>query len=121
MDLKNKEELESLFKCCGIDRDIYEYLEDLARYKDEILSKRDFNETVNYFNALGNSARYLIYNLLGKKEMCVCELTAILNLSQSTISHHINKLKRAGLIFGVQKGKFTHYQIDRNFEKKYLI
>jgi len=121
MDLKNKEEIESLFKCCGIDGDIYEYLEDLKRIKDEILSKRDFNETVNYFNALGNSARYLIYNLLGKKEMCVCELTATINLSQSTISHHIHKLKQAGLIIGVQKGKFTYYQTDKNIEKKYLI
>ncbi|HUW89229.1 MAG TPA: metalloregulator ArsR/SmtB family transcription factor [Candidatus Nanopelagicaceae bacterium] len=121
MDLKNKEEIERLFKCCGIDRDIYEYLEDLERIKDEILSKRNFNESVNYFNALGNSARYLIYNLLGKKAMCVCELTAILNLSQSTISHHINKLKQAGLIVGVQKAKFTYYQIYKNIQKKYLI
>ena len=121
MDLKNKKEIESLFKCCGIDRDIYEYLEDLERIKNEILSKRDFNETVKHFNALGNSVRYLIYNLLGKKEMCVCELTAALNLSQSTISHHIHKLKQAGLIFGIQKGKFTYYQIDKIVEKKYLI
>ena len=121
MDLKSKKEVERLFKCCGIDRDIYEYLEDLEKFRDEILSKGDFNETVNYFNALGNSTRYLIYNLIGKKEMCVCELTAILNLSQSTISHHINKLKQAGLIFGIQKAKFTPYQIYKNVEKKYLI
>ena len=53
--------------------------------------------------------------------MCVCELTATLKLSQSTISHHIHKLKQAGLIFGVQKGKFTYYQINKNIEKKYLI
>ncbi|NVM19793.1 MAG: winged helix-turn-helix transcriptional regulator [Candidatus Lokiarchaeota archaeon] len=121
MDLKNKKEIESLFKCCGIDRDINDYLEDLERFRDEILSKEDFNETVNYFNALGNDVRYLIYNLIGKKEMCVCELTATLNLSQSTISHHIHKLKQAGLIYGVQKGKFTYYQIDKNIEKKYMI
>jgi ArsR family transcriptional regulator len=53
--------------------------------------------------------------------MCVCELTATLNLSQSTISHHIHKLKQAGLIYGVKKGKFTYYQIDKNIEKKYMI
>ncbi len=121
MHLKNKEKIERLIKFFGIDRDINEYLEDLERKKDEILSKSNFNEKVNYFYALGNSVRFLIYNLIGKKEMCVCELTAILNVSQSTISHHINKLKQAGLVFGVKKGKFTYYEIYKNIEKKYLI
>lgn len=121
MDLKNKEEIERLIRCFGVDRDIYEYIEDLERNKDEILSKRNFNEKVNYFKALGNKVRFLIYNLIGKKEMSVCELTAILNLSQPAISHHIKILEQAGLIFGVKKGKFTHYEIYKNIEKKYLI
>ena len=37
MDLKNKEEIENLIRCFGVDRDIYEYIEGLERNKDEIL------------------------------------------------------------------------------------
>ncbi|TKJ20100.1 MAG: hypothetical protein CEE43_13710 [Promethearchaeota archaeon Loki_b32] len=121
MDLKSKEEIEKLIKYFKIDRDILEYIESLERNKDEILTKKNFIEKVNYFKALGDRVRFLIYNLIGKKEMCVCELTAILNLSQPAISHHIKILDQAGLIYGVKKGKFTSYEINKNLKRSYLI
>ena len=121
MNLKSKEEIEKLIKCFKIDKDILKYIEDLERNKAEILAKKNFIEKVNYFKALGDRVRFLIYNLIGKKEMCVCELTAILNLSQPAISHHIKILEQAGLIHGVKKGKFTSYEINKNLEKRILI
>ena len=55
----------------------------------------------------------MIYNLINKKEMCICELSTILDLSQPSISHHVKILEQAGLIEGVKSGKFIHYQIKK--------
>ena len=45
--------------------------------------------------------------------MCVCELEAILDKSQSTISHHLSKLKTVGLIRGWKKGNYTYYGLNK--------
>lgn len=41
--------------------------------------------------------------------VCVCDLTAAFRLSQPTISHHMAKLRRAGLVEARRDGVWTHY------------
>ena len=53
----------------------------------------------------------IVKSLIGK-ERCVCELEAILDKSQSTISHHLRKLERANLITGFKKGNYTYYHLN---------
>lgn len=48
--------------------------------------------------ALGDSTRLAIVALLARREHCVCDLMAALALPQSTCSHHLGVLKRAGLV-----------------------
>jgi len=48
--------------------------------------------------ALADPSRLRIVELLREREQCVCHLTEILDLKQSTISHHLSVLKRAGLV-----------------------
>jgi ArsR family transcriptional regulator len=57
---------------------------------------------------------------LKKKEYCVCELEAILNKAQSTISHHLRELEKIGLIRGWKKGKFTHYKLLKEKLRYYI-
>ncbi len=115
MGSKHEEELRRLIECIGIDKNIVEYIEDLKKKRDEILFRKDFEENLSRHNALGHKIRYLIYNLIKQKEMCICELNAILDLTQPTISHHVKILEEAGLIIGIKSGKFTHYQIKEIF------
>lgn len=61
--------------------------------------------------AISSKERIIIINALKKQDRCVCELEAILNKSQSTISHHLRKLVVAGLIQGYKKQKFTYYHL----------
>ena len=48
--------------------------------------------------ALADPSRLRIVGLLRERERCVCHLTEALDVKQSTISHHLAVLKRAGLV-----------------------
>jgi len=114
MTEKTKEDIKTLIGCIGLDVDVYEYIKSLEKSRDEILARKNFKEDVISHKALGHESRFLIYNLIKKKEMCICELSTILDLSQPSISHHVKILEQAGLIKGVKSGKFTHYQLKRD-------
>ncbi|HEX2988929.1 MAG TPA: metalloregulator ArsR/SmtB family transcription factor [Chloroflexota bacterium] len=48
--------------------------------------------------ALADPSRLKIVHMLHEREQCVCHLTEALDLKQSTISHHLSVLKKAGLV-----------------------
>ncbi len=113
MTEKNRENIKTLIECYGSGVDINEYINKLEKTRDEILSRNDFKEKVISHKALGHESRFLIYNLIKKKEMCICELSTILDLTQPTISHHVKILEQAGLIEGIKSGKFIHYNLKK--------
>ncbi len=49
--------------------------------------------------------------LLLEGELCVCELMAILELPQSTVSRHLSYLKNSGLVRDRREGVWMHYQL----------
>lgn len=65
------------------------------------------------FKALSDPARISIVNrLAGQGEVCTCQLTAPLGLSQPTVSHHLRVLREAGLIEVARKrGTWTFYRL----------
>jgi ArsR family transcriptional regulator, arsenate/arsenite/antimonite-responsive transcriptional repressor len=65
------------------------------------------------FKALSDPARVVIVNrIAGAGEICTCQLTGPLGLSQPTVSHHLRVLKEAGLIQVARKrGTWTFYRL----------
>jgi len=63
------------------------------------------------FKALGDRNRLRIINMLGKKALCVCEITEILELSQSTVSGHLKVLRDAGLVVDEKDGLWVEYRL----------
>lgn len=63
------------------------------------------------FKALSEPARLRIMNLLLNGERCVCELMAVLDMPQSTVSRHLSYLKNAGLISGRRQGLWMYYSM----------
>jgi ArsR family transcriptional regulator len=57
--------------------------------------------------------------LLSCEELCVCELSGILNVSQPNISKHLSKLRDVGFVRDERKEKFIFYKLE--FENKVLI
>lgn len=72
--------------------------------------KSDF---IGLFKALANEDRLQIIQLLIKnKEMCAQEVEQHFFLEQSTTSHHLNTLRRAGITQARKKGRNVHYSIN---------
>ena len=61
--------------------------------------------------ALTDENRVRILMALRDREMCVCQVTAFLNLSPSTTSKHLSILKQARLIESRKKGKWVYYRL----------
>lgn len=69
------------------------------------------NEAVRVFKALADPTRLRIIKLLEGGELCVCQLTTVLQMGQSRISRHLSILKQAGLIEDRREGKWVHYRL----------
>ena len=74
---------------------------------------KDFklDQLAEYYKALGDEKRLGIMRLLGFREMCVCELTSALGVSQPNLSHHISRLESVGLVKREKRGKWVYYSL----------
>lgn len=64
------------------------------------------------FQALNDSTRREILTLLREKDMTAGEIADAFNISKPSISHHLDKLKRADLVFSEKKGQFVVYSLN---------
>jgi len=64
------------------------------------------------FRALADPTRVAIVNRLAAAgEVCVCDLNAVFDLSQPTISHHLKVLREAGLVESTRRGTWAYYHL----------
>jgi ArsR family transcriptional regulator len=64
------------------------------------------------FKALSDETRLRILALLTEGELCVCDLMAILELPQSTVSRHLAYLRHASLVEDRRQGVWMYYRLD---------
>ena len=64
--------------------------------------------------AVADANRLRILACLKKGEVCVCDFTDVLNISQPAVSQHLRKLKEAGIITERKVGTWKHYRIHEN-------
>ena len=69
-------------------------------------------ENTKIFKALSDPNRLRILKMLQTKSLCVCEITEILKLANSTVSKHLSILKAAGFIIEEKEGKWVNYKIN---------
>jgi ArsR family transcriptional regulator len=66
-------------------------------------------ELVLVLKAVADKNRMRILKMLEKKNMCVCELAAVLEIKQPSVSKHLSILKNAGLIQDERSGQWIEY------------
>ena len=82
--------------------------------KDSMLSEEVFFKLSSLFKVLGDQTRIKIIYALFKRELCVCDISRVLNMSQSAISHQLRTLKSAHLVKFRKEGKQVYYSLDDN-------
>jgi ArsR family transcriptional regulator len=63
------------------------------------------------FRAFADPIRRRALRLLGRRELCVCDLTDAMMLPQPTVSRHLSALQRAGLVRVERRGRWRHYAL----------
>ena len=64
------------------------------------------------FQALSDQSRQKILKLLTKRQMCVSEICKHFRITQPSVSHHLDVLKKAGLVVYDKRGKEVYYQAN---------
>lgn len=75
--------------------------------------------TSDLLKALADPTRLTMLATLWKAEapVCICDFTGSLDLSQPTISHHMGKLKEAGLVEFEKQGIWIYYRIRQDLRE----
>ena len=64
------------------------------------------------FEALADENRAAIVELLAEGERCVCDVSSSLGISNALASHHLKKLREAGLVATRRKGAWLHCRLE---------
>ncbi len=70
------------------------------------------NQLVLLAKALTDPSRVRVLALLREQELCVCEICDVLGLTQSTLSTHLQVIRKAGLVSARKEGKWMYYAIS---------
>ena len=88
------------------------HLDRVARARQEAIPDRDVDRLVLIYKALSDRTRLRIVMALRGGEICVCDLAALLNLSESAVSHQIRRLKDLALVKSRREGQVLYYSLD---------
>lgn len=86
--------------------------------KETLPKEETLYDLAELFKVFGDSTRIKIICALFKSEMCVCDLSNLLNMSQSAISHQLRVLKAARLVKFRREGKVVYYSLDDDHIKQ---
>lgn len=72
------------------------------------------NNIVAFAQALADETRWRIVELIFNEPMCVCELADILEMPQSSVSSHVQVIKKAGLLESERCEKWIYYRVAQD-------
>src|SRR5512140_3363927 len=78
------------------------------------------NEVTGLLKLLADPTRLRILMVLNKKELCVCQLMGVLEVSQSLVSKNLHLLDSAGFLSVRKVGKLVYYSLRRDMPQTHL-
>ena len=66
---------------------------------------------IDAVKALAHPGRLRMLAMLHGGDLCVCQMTAVIELAASTVSSHLSDLRRAGVVTERKRGKWVHYHL----------
>ncbi|HHV72034.1 MAG TPA: helix-turn-helix transcriptional regulator [Clostridia bacterium] len=86
--------------------------DEVEKAKRNRLPEEVIYQMAETFKALGDPTRLKIINALNQGELCVCDLAAVVEVSQSAISHQLRLLRNLRLVKFRKEGKVAYYSLD---------
>ena len=78
----------------------------------QMLDKKQLSAVSEFFKVLGDETRMKIINALSHGELCVSDIAAALEMTQSAVSHQLKLLRMAGQVKARREGKSIYYSLD---------
>lgn len=98
-----------------MDSEICEYLrvhEDIVeRVRNKTPPEEQLTDLADLFKIFADTTRVKILYLLFESEMCVCDISRLLGMQQSAISHQLRTLKQSKLVKARRDGKTVFYSL----------
>lgn len=101
-------------ECCDF---IHAHEEIVEKVRGQLPGEDTLYDLTELFRIFGDSTRIRILYVLFEAEMCVCDIAALLCMTQSAISHQLRALKNARLVKSRREGKTVFYSLADNHVK----
>ncbi len=106
--------MEPIEKCdCNV---IHEDI--VSRVREKMPQEETLYDLADLFKAFADSTRVRILWALDEAEMCVCDISFLLNMTQSATSHQLRILKQADLVKNRRDGKVVFYSLKDEHIKR---
>ena len=92
----------------------------VEKVREEIPNEELLLDLADFFKIFGDTTRIQILSALFVTEMCVCDLSEVLGVSQSAMSHQLKTLRQTGLVKYRKEGKSVFYSLKDNHVKQIL-
>jgi DNA-binding transcriptional ArsR family regulator len=103
--IKNKEQLK-----CNPPHPVD--VDEVSHLQSYILSTDKAQRMAEFFSLLGDANRLRILSVLAQKELCVCDLAAALDMSESAVSHQLRALRAMRLVSYRKQGRNVFYHLQ---------
>lgn len=87
-------------------------METIEKIKNSLENEKEIELLSNMLKALSDPTRLRIIYILSKSSLCVCDISTILDINQSSISHHLRVLRDTKLVKFKREGKLVIYSLD---------
>lgn len=89
---------------------------------DEYLPKDEtLQRLATFFSVFSDSTRIKILTALCVSEMCVNDISILLNINQTTVSHQLKYLRQNGAVKSKRDGKLIYYSIADNVINEVML
>ena len=86
--------------------------EKIKQARDNALGVGDVDLVTRTFKAMGDPTRLRILWALGLGELCVCDLAALLEITESAVSHQLRILRHLDLVINRREGTILYYRLN---------
>lgn len=99
---------------CEIDvcEQLCEHPQAICLAKSEMITDEHAYRMADLFKILGDATRVKILHVLSQRELCVCDIAAVIAMGQSAVSHQLRLLRNARLVKFRKEGKMAWYSLN---------